>query len=77
MKGIHKAAVFCYGDEENARRACTNEHLATANQGRDSQRVSRLCMGKFLLKIFDGRQIKKEKSENYVNLRKARKHENL
>ena len=23
---------FCYGDEENAHRACTNEHLTTANQ---------------------------------------------
>ena len=23
---------FCYGDEENGHRACTNEHLTTANQ---------------------------------------------
>ena len=23
---------FCYGDEENAQCACTNEHLTTANQ---------------------------------------------
>ena len=25
-------ALFCYGDEENAQRACTNEHLTTAEQ---------------------------------------------
>ena len=24
--------VFCYGDEENGHRACTSEHLTTANQ---------------------------------------------
>ena len=24
--------IFCYGDEENGHRACTNEHLTTANQ---------------------------------------------
>lgn len=23
---------FCYGDEENGHRACTSEHLTTANQ---------------------------------------------
>ena len=26
------SALFCYGDEENAQCACTNEHLTTANQ---------------------------------------------
>ena len=25
-------AIFCYGDEENGHRACTSEHLTTANQ---------------------------------------------
>ena len=24
--------IFCHGDEENGHRACTNEHLTTANQ---------------------------------------------
>ena len=25
-------AIFCYGDEENTHRACTQEYLTTANQ---------------------------------------------
>mgnify|MGYP004558808711 CR=1 FL=1 len=25
--------IFCYGNEENGRRACTNKHLTTADQG--------------------------------------------
>ena len=25
-------AIFCYGDEENGHRACTSDHLTTANQ---------------------------------------------
>ena len=27
-----KPPSFCYGDEEDAHRACTNEHMTTANQ---------------------------------------------
>ena len=27
-----QAGIFCYGDKENGHRACTNEHLTTANQ---------------------------------------------
>ena len=27
-----QVSFFCYGDEENGHRACTNGHLTTANQ---------------------------------------------
>ena len=32
MPALKSAGIFCYGDEENARRACTHEYLTTANQ---------------------------------------------
>ena len=37
---------FCYGDEENAHCACTNEHLTTANQSviREAYHVSVMAM---------------------------------
>ena len=38
---------FCYGDEENGHRACTSEHLTTANQSeiRKAYLVSVYMMG--------------------------------
>ena len=35
--------LFCYGDEENGRCACTYVHLTTTNQSEIRGSVSRLC----------------------------------
>ena len=36
--------VFCHGDEENGRRACTSIHLTTADQS-GMRNTYRLCHG--------------------------------
>lgn len=41
--------IFCYGNEENGRRACTNKHLTTADQGgiRKANPVPVMATGKW------------------------------